>query len=231
MDEFAVNFGKMMGMLVAEYRTAYAWLAPLPHILTIVLIVLVFRYEQKYRKLFSLYFILNYIWLLIFVGGWFSLELYHRLGPAALAMYGATPVFLMLILYQWIQEFRHPRLDLDFSSFDKRRLLVAVPIMLWGFWYPPYDWGVGLVFDASELLFGAYGLMACPTIMLVLALLFLKYPAGNRPLYFMLTTYAVCVGAAMVGLKYVPDIPFFFIGLASLVLIIWQKFRSRAGSV
>ena len=52
-----------------------------------------------------------------------------------------------------------------------------------------------------------------------MSLLFLKYPAGNRTLFNLLTTYAVMVGAAMVALLYVPDIPFFFLGLASVALI------------
>jgi hypothetical protein len=69
------------------------------------------------------------------------------------------------------------------------------------------------------LLFGAYGLMGCPVTMVALSLLFLKYPAGNRTLFNLLTTYAVMVGAAMVALLYVPDIPFFFLGLASVALI------------
>jgi hypothetical protein len=40
------------------------------------------------------------------------------------------------------------------------------------------------------------------------SLLFLKYPAGNRRLFHLLTAYAVFVGAAMVALRCVPDIPF-----------------------
>jgi len=87
-------------------------------------------------------------------------------------------------------------------------------MLVWGLWYPPYIFGVRLVFDPAELLFGAYGLMGCPVTMVALSLLFLKYPAGNRTLFNLLTTYA-----AMVALLYVPDIPFFFLGLASVALI------------
>jgi hypothetical protein len=227
MDEFAVQFGMLMGQLVTEYRAAYAWLAPLPHLATLLLLYLIFRYGQRYRKIFTLYFIITYIWSVIFVGGWFSVQLYQRLGIAALGMYGATPILLLIILYQWVQEFRNPRLDLNFTRFDKWRLLVAVPFLIWGFWYPPYEWGVRLIFDPRELLFGAYGLMGCPTTMVPLSILFLKYPAGNRPLFYILTAYAVCIGAAMVALQYVPDIPFFLLGLASLGLIIIAKLKEQ----
>jgi hypothetical protein len=227
MDEFAMKFGMLMGQLVAEYRNTYAWLAPLPHLATLLLLYLIFRYGQRYQRAFTLYFIINYIWMVIFVGGWFSFQLYQHMGIAALGMYGATPILLLIILYQWVQEFRNPRLDLDFAQFNKWRLLVAVPMLIWGFWYPPYEWGVRLIFDPKELLFGAYGLMGCPTTMIPLSILFLKYPAGNRPLFYALTVYAVCVGAAMVALQYLPDIPFFFIGLMSLGLIIWSRFREK----
>ena len=211
--------------LVAEYRATYAWLAPLPHVATLLLLYAILRHGQRARKAFTLYFLITYTWGVIFVGGWFSVQLYRRLGLPALGMYGATPILLLLILYQWAQELRTPRLDLDFTRFDKARLLIAVPALIWGFWYPPYEWGIGLTFDPRELLFGAYGLMGCPTTMVPLSILFLKYPAGNHGLFYALTAYAVCIGAAMVALRYLPDIPFFFLGLASLGLVIWTQSR------
>lgn len=214
-----------MGELVLEYRNRFAWLAPLPHLVTLLLLYLIFRYGQAYRQAFVLYFIINFIWLLIFVGGWFSFQLYRRMGIAALGMYSATPILLLIILYQWVQEFRYPRLDFDFTQFEQWRLLIVVPILIWGFWYPPYKWGVGLNFHPKELLFGAYGLMGCPTTMIPLSILFLKYPSGNHPLFYALTAYAVCVGAAMVALRYIPDIPFFFIGIASLGLAVINKIK------
>jgi hypothetical protein len=56
-------------------------------------------------------------------------------------------------------------------------------------------------------LFGAYGLMGCPTTMVALSLLFLKYPAGNRRLFDLLTAHAVFVGAAMVACCTFPTFP------------------------
>jgi hypothetical protein len=63
--------------------------------------------------------------------------------------------------------------------------------------------------------------------MVALSLLFLTYPAGNRRLFHLLTGYAVFVGAAMVALLYVPDIPFFLPGLASLALIAAARRHDR----
>lgn len=223
-----VDFGIMMGQLVAEYRSTYAWLALIPHLVILVLFYLIVRHGNRCRKAFTIYYIINFIWLVIFVGGWFTVQLYQRLSWIALAMYIATPVMLLVMLYQWIQELRDPRLDLDLTGVSTWRWLIAIPIMLWGFWYPPYEWGVRLIFDPKELLFGAYGLMGCPTTMVPLAIMFLKYPSGNRSLFYALTTYATIIGFAMAVLsQYVPDIPFFFIGLASLALIVITGIREK----
>jgi hypothetical protein len=227
MDPFGVEFGKTIGQLVTEYRTTFAWVALLWHLSTFALLYLIFRYGNHYRRVFAAYFALNYAWLVAFVGIWMSVGLYQRMGLVALAVYGATPVFLLIILYQWYRELRNPRLDLDFRNIEKWRLLVAVPMLVWGLWYPPYVFGVRLVFDPAELLFGAYGLMGCPVTMVALSLLFLKYPAGNRTLFNRLTAYAVMVGAAMVALLYVPDIPFFVLGVVSLTLIVRTRLKGR----
>jgi hypothetical protein len=192
----------------------------------LVLFYGILRYGNRFRRAFAIVYTVNFIWLLIFVGGWFSMQLYQRLGVSALAMYIGTPIMLLVILLHWIHEWRSPKLDLDLSSVRLWRWAIAIPCMAWGFWYPPYEWGVRLIFDPKELLFGAYGLMGCPTTLVPLALLFLKYPAGNRPLFYALTAYASIIGLAMVALKYVPDIPFFFMGLASLILIIVTKLRT-----
>ena len=219
------QFGILMGQLTEQYRSTYAWVALIPHIVFLVLFYLILRYGNRYRKAFTIYYIVNFVWVFIFVGGWFSVQVYKHLGIPALMMYIGTPPLILVILIQWIQELRSSRLDLDLSKVSIWRWVIALPFILWGFWYPPYEWGVRLIFDPKELLFGAYGLMGCPTTLVPLALLFLKYPAGNRSLFHALTAYAVIVGFAMVMLMYIPDIPFFAMGLLSLGLILFTKSR------
>lgn len=225
MDNLPVEFGIRMGRLVAEYRAAFAWLAPLPHLAILGLLFFAFRRGQAARRAFAVYHALVYAWLFAWVGIWFCARICGELGPAALAMYGATPVLLAVILCLWIGELRRPRLDLDLLHAPRWRYVVAVPAFLWAYWYPPYEWGVGLDWDVRELIFGAYGLMGCPVTMAALAVLFLKYPSGNRRLFQALTAYAVLIGAAMTALRYVPDVPFFGMGLASLVLIVATRLR------
>ena len=69
--------------------------------------------------------------------------------------------------------------------------------------------------------------MGCPSTMVALSLLFLKYPAGNRPLFYALTAFAVIIGLFMTLLHYWPDIPLFVMGLASLGLIIVTRLKER----
>lgn len=138
MDPFGVEFGKTMGQLVGEYRTTFAWVALLWHVSTLAMLSLTFRYGNRFRRVFAAYFVLNYVWLVAFVGVWMSFQLYERMGLVALGVYGATPIFLSIILCQRYRELKNPRLDLDFRNFEKWRLLIAVPMLVWGFWYPPY---------------------------------------------------------------------------------------------
>jgi hypothetical protein len=85
MDPFGMEFGKTIGQLVGEYRTSFAWLALIWHVATLALLYLIFRYGNRYRRLFAAYFALNYVWLVAFVGLWMSVGLYQRMGLVALA--------------------------------------------------------------------------------------------------------------------------------------------------
>ncbi|MFZ1291712.1 MAG: hypothetical protein WAR79_16570, partial [Melioribacteraceae bacterium] len=70
------QFGILMGQLAAQYRSTYAWVAIVPHVTFLVLFVLILRFGNRYRKAFTVYFIANFVWVLIFVGVWFSMQVY-----------------------------------------------------------------------------------------------------------------------------------------------------------
>lgn len=228
MDSFGTQFGILMGQLVGEYRTEFSFIAPIFHIGTLVVLYLAFWFKKKYRRVFSGYFLINYVWIFIFVGIWFCIQLFNRMGMKPLLFYCGTPLLLLVILFQLGKEFIKPQLDLQFTSIKKWRLLVSIPIFIWGFWYPKYEWGAKLTFEPIELLFGAYGLMGCPTAMVLLSILFLTYPSGNRELFHAMTAFSLVIGAAMVSLFFIPDIPLLLIGIASFGLIISIKFKERS---
>lgn len=202
--------------------------APLLHVLTLILIVLVLLFGNRTRLPFVVAFTLN--WLFLF-GFWgiFAVFYWAKIGAAYLMSYIAAPVLLALITITWIRELFQKKIDLDLKHISKKRWIV-LPIMIWGFWYPTYLYGQGFVFRASDLLFSYYGLMPCPTTMLVLGVLTLTYPRGNRTLLHLMTAYALLIGTATVLTGWLPDIPFIVIGLYSLGLI-WLHRTKRSADI
>jgi hypothetical protein len=221
-------FGRAFGKLVAEYQNGIGfWLAPVFHIATLVILLLIIKYGNRYRKAFSIYFMINYLWMFIYVGIVMSFLFYREIGIWTLVFWSFTPILLGIIAFQWIKELKSPKIDLDFAGIRKWRLLV-IPIIIFGFWYPTYVYGVGFSILPKDLLFSCYGLMPCPTTMLVLGLLSLKYPRGNRSLFKALTLFAVWIGTLQsLPHGYVPDIPLALIGYFSLGLIILNKYIWR----
>jgi hypothetical protein len=184
---------------------------------------LVFRYGNKYRKLFTIYFALN--WLFLF-GYWgvYAIFYWSGIGIPYLATYILTPVLLGLIAFHWIKEIFNPKFDLNFKDI-KGYKYIALLIMVWGFWYPTYIYGHGFIFSLKDALLSNYGLMPCPTTMVVLGLMTLKYPKVNKSLYNLFTAYALFLGTATVTTGWFPDIPFVILGIYSLFLILYYKRR------
>jgi hypothetical protein len=195
------------------------------HIVTFIILFLVFRYGNKYRKIFTIYFTFNWIFLF---GYWgiYAVVYWYQLGIPYLAVYSLTPVLLGLIVYYWIKENINPLIDWDFKS-TSRKMFIVIIILVWGLWYPSYIYGQGFVFSIKDVVFSNYGLMPCPTTMVVLSLMTLKYPVGNKNLYKLFTVYALFIGTAKVMSGWIPDVPFIVLGIYSLSLIIYNKKRDR----
>ena len=191
------------------------------HIVTWIILFLVFQYGNKYRKIFIFYFTLNWIFLF---GYWgiYAVVYWSKVGIPYLAVYSMTPVLLGFIVYFWIKEIINPRIDLDFKSILGYRFLVLI-ILVWGLWYPTYAYGKGFIYSMKDIVFSNYGLMPCPTTMVVLSLMTLKYPIGNKDLYKLFTVYALFIGTATVMSGWKPDVPFIVLGVYSLSLIIYNK--------
>lgn len=221
------TFGRAFEKLVAEYQNGIGfWLAPLFHIAAVVIFLLVIKYGNRYRKAFTAYFTLNYIWIFIYAGIVMSFLFYHEVGIWSLAFWSIIPILIGVIVFQWIKELKSPEIDLEFIGIRKWRLLV-IPVIIFGFWYPTYVYGVGFSILPKDLLFSFYGLMPCPTTMVTLGLLSLKYPRGNTSLFNALTLFAVWIGTAQILIGYVPDYPLALIGYFSLGLIILNKYIWR----
>ena len=102
-----------------------------------------------------------------------------------------------------------------------------MPIIIFGFWYPTFVWGEGFKLIPGDFLFSFYGLMPCPTTMVLLGILTLNYPNVNKKLYFSLAIFAVIIGTAQTLLPYVPDIPLGILGYYSLIIAIIDKLKKK----
>lgn len=211
------NFGEGFHFFVEQERALLVnSLGLILHLGTFIMLFLVFRFGNRYRKVFTAWFALNWLFLFGYWGVWATIYWWGK-GLTYLAAYAATPVLLGLIARTWIRELLHPSTDLDLRSLPRARFVV-LPILAWGLWYPAYIYGEGFAFSFRDLLFSSYGLMPCPTTMVVLGLLTMKYPAVNKRLYLLFTVYALLIGTATVLSGWLPDIPFIVLGIYALGL-------------
>jgi hypothetical protein len=57
--------------------------------------------------------------------------------------------------------------------------------------------------------------------MVVLGLFTMKYPAGNRRLFNLLTIFSLVIGLPTVATGWIPDIPLIAIGVYGLIMIVF----------
>jgi hypothetical protein len=216
-------FGRSFGEITMEYIHGFGrFIAPIFHIMVLIILILVIIRGNNGRKYFTIYFIINYLWLLIFVGLYISFLLYKKMGIAFLIYWGPVPFLLLFILLRWLKELKSQKNSLDFKNIPCYRYIV-IPVILFGFWYPSYIWNFGFNFSAKDLLFSSFGLMPCPTTMVVLSILTLKFPDVNKGLFYSLTLFSVMIGTAQIAIGYVPDYPLAFLGYYSAFLILFYK--------
>ena len=216
-------FGRSFGEITMDYLNGIGkYISPVFHIATLAVIILVYIGANRNRKIFSFYFIINYIWIFLYVGLYVSYLLFEKMGISFLVFWGAIPFLLMLIIYRWIIEFKVGENNLSFKKIPIYRFIV-LPFILYGFWYPTYIWGSGFEFMMKDFLFSSYGLMPCPTTIFVLGILTLKFPDVNKRLFYSLTLFSVLVGTAQFAIGYVPDYPLAILGYYAIILIVMDR--------
>lgn len=213
-------FGRSFGEITTEYLDGPGrFISPVFHLVALILLILILTGGNQHRNKFTLYYLINYIWIFLYVGLYMSYLFFEKMGISFLIFWGAIPFLLAFILFNWFKELKAGRNNLIFSKIPYYRYII-LPFILYGFWYPTYLWGSGFHFMIRDFLFSSYGLMPCPTTIVVLSLLTLKYPDVNRGLFYSLTLFSVVVGTAQFAIGYVPDYPLAILGYYSTVLII-----------
>ena len=219
------DFGRAFDKIQAQYQSGIgAYLAPFFHLMALLVLFYTLLGKNKNRKLFSIWFAINYLWIFLYVGIYMFYRFYQEIGVWSAVFWGIIPLLLGDILLHWVRSASKTEMDWDFSTVPGWRLLI-IPLIVFGFWYPTYIYGQGFIFTAKDLLFSFFGLMPCPTTMVTLGILTLKYPAVHRGLFNALTLFAVWIGSLQILLGYAPDYPLAMAGYYALGLIISEWCR------
>ncbi|MCL6613750.1 MAG: DUF6064 family protein [Firmicutes bacterium] len=221
------DFGRAFDKIQMDYQTGIGtYLAPVFHIVAFLLICYLFISKKKHKNFFNIWFTINYLWILLYVGIYMFYQFYQEIGKWSIVFWGIMPLLLTNILFNWIRESIHPKTNYNFTYNTKWRFLI-IPLVVFGFWYPTYIYGHGFVFLAKDLLFSFFGLMPCPTTIVTLGLLTIQYPDVNKGLFNALTLFALWIGTLQILIGYVPDYPLAIVGYYSLILIIKNHLKER----
>jgi hypothetical protein len=150
-------------------------LAPFFHVATVVLVIAVVRYGNRLRRLFSLYFGVN----LIFIAFAQCMGSTEEFGFSILT---GSVLTLVLLGSLWIWETIRPGNDLSFRDLPLVRYW-PVPLAVFAFWCPIDFATLQPDFSPALLLTSAYGIGGCVTIPVIVCLMTLLYPRVNEPLY------------------------------------------------
>jgi len=144
----------------------YVWLAPLFHIVTIVLVVSMYFYRDRITRIFSTYVGLNYL----FIAFAQSIAVTENYGLGILI--GGIICFSIVGVF-WIWEAIVKKNTLPSDKIPIWKFWV-VPLAVLAFWAPPEP-----VFNPIYLLTSYYGLAFCLTTPVVLAVLTFYHPQVN----------------------------------------------------
>jgi hypothetical protein len=159
--------------------------APIVHISTLLLLVLLALYGQKLGRVFDGHFALVFL----FIALTNNIAVTDSYGFVILT--GNLVPFSVVALL-WILETYRPRNVFEFPSFPSWRYWV-LPFAILAFWFPVSQEGA-LYLDPLLLLTSDYGVFFCPTVPVVLAVLTLIYPRVNGELLAVTSFSGLLIG-------------------------------------
>jgi hypothetical protein len=177
--------GEVVQSVLSVSLKPYLPLAPIFHIITVGLLIAIWRYGNRVRRIFSLYVGANYIFIAL-AQGIGTTEKY-----GLVVMTGGVISFI-LIGVLWIWEAAMPKNDLTFKKLPPIRYW-PVPLAFLAFWFP-IGKDLGPNFDPTLVLTSPYGLAYCLTTPLIVCLLTLFYPGVNEPVYKITSFVGVIYG-------------------------------------
>lgn len=182
--------GQVVYSLLRVSLKPYEHLAPIFHIATLILLVLIWKRGKRASRIFSAYVGANYIFIALGQG----IGTTEKYGLVILTGGVVSYIFIALL---WFWESFNPKTDTTFKRLPLIRYWI-VPLALLAFWFPIKSVpSKGVVPDFNPLFLltsYSYGLSFCMTTPVILCLLTLFYPNINKPLLKMNSFVGIIYG-------------------------------------
>lgn len=171
----AVPFAQQDSALVikevfVQTSVAYLWLSPIIHVITVVLLVGLYRYGSRIGRVADAFFGI----LFLFFAFANHIAVTENYGLVVLT---GNSVSIFIVGLFWMWEVYRPRNEYVFERLPAWRYWV-LPFVILAFW-SPMNAGLGPDFNPLLLLTSSFGVMYCPTTPFVIAILTLIYPKVN----------------------------------------------------
>jgi hypothetical protein len=153
-----------------QTSVAYLWLSPAVHVITIILIVALYRYGSRIDRVADAFF--GILFLFFAFGNHIAVT--ENYGLVVLTG-NLVPILIVGMLWMW--EVYKPLNEYIFRKLPAWRYWV-LPFVLLAFW-SPINADLNPDFNPLLLLTSSFGVMYCPTTPLVVAILTLIYPRVN----------------------------------------------------
>ena len=154
-----------------QTSVAYLWLSPIIHLVTIILIIAIFRYGNKTSRIADAFFGVLFMFLAL------------SNHVAVTENYGLVVITgnvaqIGVVALLWLWDAWKPRNEFVFQRLSLWRYWV-IPFAILAFW-SPINADLSPNFSPLLLLTSSFGVMFCPTTPVVIALLTLIYPKVNK---------------------------------------------------
>ncbi len=171
----AQDTGRVISSLLNTSIIPYVWLAPVFHIATIILVIIIWRLGVKVSRVFSLYIGINYI----FIG---LIQNFGETWEFGFVILIGTMITEFIIGFLWIWDAYDPKTESKFEKLPLWRYW-TIPLAILAYWCPINSTqNMGPYFNPLFLLISpGYGLTFCMTTPVFLCILTLFYPHVNKP--------------------------------------------------
>jgi len=171
----AVPFAQQDSTLVIrdvfmQTSVAHLWLSPAIHVITIVLLLALYRYGSRVGRVADAFF--GILFLFFAFGNHIAVT--ENYGLVVLTG-NLVPILIVGLLWMW--EVYKPRNEYVFQRLPTWRYWV-IPFVFLAFW-SPINTELNPDFNPLLLLTSSFGVMYCPTTPLIVAVLTLIYPRVN----------------------------------------------------